>query len=99
MLKDFVRDVMQQFGIPGVGLSLIDGGKVVFQGGLGVKTLGKPDPVDADTLFLAASNTKAMTTLLLAMLVDENKLRWDQPVTEIYPASGWETPRPRGRYW
>jgi CubicO group peptidase (beta-lactamase class C family) len=85
LLKGFVQDVMQQFGIPGVGLSLIDGGKVVFEGGLGVKTLGKPDPVDADTLFPAASNTKAMTTLLLAELVDENKLRWDQPVTEVYP--------------
>jgi CubicO group peptidase (beta-lactamase class C family) len=85
LLKEFVQDVMQQFGIPGVGLSLIDGGKVAFQGGLGVKTLGKPDPVDADTLFLAASNTKAMTTLLLAELVDEHKLRWDEPVTEAYP--------------
>jgi CubicO group peptidase (beta-lactamase class C family) len=85
LLKDFVQDVMGQFGVPGVGLSLIDDGKVVFQGGLGVKTLGKPDPVDADTLFLAASNTKAMTTLLLAELVDEHKLRWDQPVTELYP--------------
>jgi len=85
LLKGFVQDVMQQFGIPGVGLSLIDGGKVAFQGGLGVRTLGKPDPVDADTLFLAASNTKAMTTLLLAELVDEGKLRWDEPVTEAYP--------------
>ena len=85
LLKEFVQDVMQQFGIPGVGLSLIDGGKVAFQGGLGVKTLGKPDPVDADTLFLAASNTKAMTTLLLAELVDEHKLRWGEPVTEAYP--------------
>src|SRR5215510_1856457 len=84
-ITDFVRDLMQQFGIPGVGLSLIDGGKVVFEGGLGVKTLGNPDPVDADTLFLAASNTKALTTLLLAVLVDEKKLRWDQPVTEVYP--------------
>src|SRR5499427_5156721 len=85
LIKEFVQDVMQQFGIPGVGLSLIDGGKVAFQDGLGVKTLGKPDPVDADTLFLAASNTKALTTLLLAVLVDEKKLRWDQPVTEAYP--------------
>ena len=46
---------------------------MVFEGGFGVKTLGKPDPVDADTLFLAASNTKAMTTLLLAELVDEQQ--------------------------
>jgi CubicO group peptidase (beta-lactamase class C family) len=85
LLRDFAQDVMRQFSIPGVGLSLIDSGEVVFQGGLGVKALGKPDPVDADTLFLAASNTKAMTTLLLAELVDENKLRWDQPVSEVYP--------------
>jgi CubicO group peptidase (beta-lactamase class C family) len=85
LLTQFVQDVMQQLDIPGVGLSLIDGGKVVFQGGFGVKTLGKPDPVDADTLFLAASNTKAMTTLLLAELVDEHKMRWDEPVIELYP--------------
>ena len=49
------------------------------------KTLGKSDAVDADTLFLAASNTKAMTTLLLAELVDKKKLRWDEPVTEAFP--------------
>jgi len=85
MLTDFVKDLMQQFGIPGAAVSLIDGGKVVFAGGFGVKALGKPDPVEADTLFLAASNTKAMTTLLLAELVDDKKLRWDEPVTAIYP--------------
>jgi CubicO group peptidase (beta-lactamase class C family) len=84
VLTEFVEDVMRDFGIPGVGLSLIDSGRVVFEGGLGVKTLGQPDRVDADTLFLAASNTKAMTTLLLAELVDESRLRWDQPVTEVY---------------
>lgn len=84
-LTDFVKEVMQQFDIPGAALSLIDGGKVVFAGGFGVKTLGKADPIDADTLFMAASNTKAMTTLLLAELVDDGKLRWDEPVTNVYP--------------
>ena len=86
LITDFVRSMMQQFGVPGVAVSLIDGGKVVFQGGFGVKTLGRPEPVDADTLFIAASNTKALTTLLLAELVDEKRLRWDQPVTEVYPS-------------
>jgi CubicO group peptidase (beta-lactamase class C family) len=71
---------------PGVGLAFIDGGKTVWAGGLGVKELGKPDPVGADTLFIAASNTKALTTLLLAQLVDEGKMRWDQPVVELFPA-------------
>src|SRR5471032_770865 len=86
ILKAFVEDGMKQLGVPGVGLAFIDGGKVVWEGGLGVKELGKPAKVDADTLFIAASNTKAMTTLLLAELVDEKKLRWDEPVTEAYPA-------------
>ncbi|MBI3371723.1 MAG: beta-lactamase family protein [Betaproteobacteria bacterium] len=85
-MKAFVADAMRQLEIPGVAFSLIDGGKVVFQGGLGVKALGRPEKVDADTLFMAASNTKAMTTLLIAELVDAKKLRWDEPVIEALPA-------------
>ena len=84
-LKEFVSRGMRMLDAPGVGLALIDGGKTVWVGGLGVKELGKPDPVGADTLFLAASNTKALTTLLLAELVDEGKMKWDQPVTELLP--------------
>ncbi len=84
-LKAFTQASMVKLGVPGAGLAIIDDGKVVWEGGLGVKELGKPDPVDADTLFMAASNTKGMTTLLLARLADEGKLKWDQPVTELYP--------------
>lgn len=85
VLKAFMRDGMKQLDVPGVGLSFIDGGKVVWVGGLGVRELGKPAPVDADTLFMAASNTKSMTTALLAKAVDAGKLRWDQPAREAYP--------------
>ena len=85
-LKAFVAEGMKQLDVPGVGLSFIDGGKVVWAGGLGVRELGKPAPVDADTLFMAASNTKSMTTALLARAVDAGKLRWDQPAAEAYPA-------------
>jgi CubicO group peptidase (beta-lactamase class C family) len=84
-LKAFVRSAMDQLGVPGVGLAFIDGGKVVWEGGLGVKELGKPQPVDAHTLFIAASNTKGMTTLLLSRLVDQHRIRWDEPVIEAYP--------------
>jgi CubicO group peptidase (beta-lactamase class C family) len=80
---DRARDIA---GVPGIGLSLVQGGKVVFQGGLGVKELGKPAKVDENTLFMIASNTKALTTLLLAKLVDEGKLEWDTPVTKVFPS-------------
>jgi CubicO group peptidase (beta-lactamase class C family) len=77
---DRARDVA---GVPGVAMSLVQGGKIVFQGGLGVKEIGKPAKVDENTLFIIASNTKALTTLLLAKLVDEGKFQWDTPVTNI----------------
>jgi CubicO group peptidase (beta-lactamase class C family) len=83
-LKAFIADGMKQLDVPGVGLSFIDGNKVVWAGGLGVRELGKPEPVDADTLFMAASNTKSMTTALLAKAVDAGKLRWDQPANQAY---------------
>src|ERR1700722_10745394 len=85
-LKAFVETSMQQLGIPGVSMALIDHGKVVYEGGFGVRELGKPEKVDENTVFMAASNTKGMTTLLLAELVDEKKLRWDEPVIDVYPA-------------
>jgi CubicO group peptidase (beta-lactamase class C family) len=84
-LKSFLETSMKQLGVPGVGFALIDGNKIVYEGGLGVREFGRPEPVDANTLFIAASNTKGMTTLLLARLVDEGKLRWDEPVIEAYP--------------
>jgi CubicO group peptidase (beta-lactamase class C family) len=84
-IKTFVETSMQALGIPGASIALVDGGKVVYEGGFGVRELGKPEPVDENTLFMAASNTKGMTTLFLAELVDEKKLRWDQPVTEVFP--------------
>jgi len=82
----FVETSMQELGIPGASMALIDGGKVVYQGGFGVRELGKPERVDENTVFMAASNTKGMTTLLLSELVDEKKLKWDQPVIDVYPS-------------
>ena len=85
-IKAFVETSMQELGIPGASMALIDGGKVVYEGGFGVRQLGKPERVDENTVFMAASNTKGMTTLLLSELVDEKKLKWDEPVTDVYPS-------------
>src|SRR5262249_3325450 len=84
-IKEFVETSMKELGVRGASIALVDGGKVVFEGGFGVRELGKPEKVDENTLFMAASNTKGMTTLLLSELVDEKKLRWDEPVVEVYP--------------
>jgi CubicO group peptidase (beta-lactamase class C family) len=85
-LTDFVEAARLQAGIPGVAVSLFTTDSVVFEGGFGVREIGKAAPVSADTLFMIASNTKPLTTLLLAKLVDEGKLSWDAKVTSVYPA-------------
>ncbi len=85
-IRSFVETSMKELGVPGAGVALIDHGKVVWEGGIGVKSLATNEPVDAHTLFMIASNTKGMSTLLLARLVDQGKVAWDQPVTQVYPA-------------
>ena len=85
-LTDFVENAMQELAVPGVALAIVDNGTVVFDGGFGVRELGKPEKVDAGTTFMIASNTKPLTTLLMASLVDAGKLDWDTPVTKVYPA-------------
>ncbi len=85
-LKAFVRTSMEQLGIPGAGVAVIEKGRIVYEGGIGVRELGKTTPVDAHTLFMIASNTKGMSTLLLAQLVDQGKLKWDDPVVKVFPS-------------
>ncbi len=84
-MNEFVEMAMKKLDVPGVAVAFIDHGKVVQEVGHGVKELGKPDKVGVNTLFMAASNTKGMTTLLLGKLVDEGKIKWDDFVTKVYP--------------
>jgi len=84
-LGAFIERAQTQLGVPGVSLAIAQDGKVVFAGGFGVRELGKPEKVDADTLYIIASNTKAMTTMLLGRLVDQKKITWETPVTNLLP--------------
>jgi CubicO group peptidase (beta-lactamase class C family) len=84
-LSRFVETGQKATGVPGVSVGIIQDGKVVFAGGFGVRELGHGTKVDADTRYMIASNTKGLTTLLLARLVDEGKLTWETPVTNLLP--------------
>jgi CubicO group peptidase (beta-lactamase class C family) len=72
-----VLERMKHYKVPGVSLAVISGGKVVWARGYGVVAVnGKP--VDAETLFQAASISKPVTALLALRLVDEGKLSLDE---------------------
>ena len=80
-----VERVMKQFDVPGIAIAIVKDGQVLTARGFGVRKLGAPEKVDGKTLFEVASNSKAFTAAALAMLVDEGKLAWDDPVTKHLP--------------
>lgn len=81
-LDAYVQKVMAQWQVPGLAIAVVKDGKVVLAKGYGVRELGKPGPVDADTLFDIASNTKAFTAAALGTLVASGKLSWDARVVD-----------------
>jgi CubicO group peptidase (beta-lactamase class C family) len=83
-LDGLVSAVVAQYQLPGIAVGVIQDGKVVYTRTVGELESGRP--IDTDTLFEIASNSKAMTATLLARLVEEGKLHWDDPVTKYLPS-------------
>lgn len=80
-----IEGLMASSGTPGMGVVIVEGGKIVLAKGYGVRRLGAPDKVDADTIFSVASVGKAFTVADLAVLVDQGRLSWDDRVTDRLP--------------
>jgi CubicO group peptidase (beta-lactamase class C family) len=75
-----LRESMAAWHVPGAALAIVVGDRVVLLKGYGVKEAGGKAAVTPDTLFLLGSCSKPFTALLLAILADEGKLHWDDPV-------------------
>ena len=88
----YVASVMKAFEVPGLSVAIVRNGQVLLARGYGVRTLGDPAPVDAETLFGIASNTKIFTATALGMLVEEGKIEWDAPVVRYLPGFALSDP-------
>ena len=84
-LDTYTAQAVRDWKAAGLAIAVVKDGQVVFAKGYGVRELGKPAPVDVQTLFAIGSTTKAMTAAAIGMLVDEGKLRWDDPVIQHLP--------------
>jgi CubicO group peptidase (beta-lactamase class C family) len=87
-LEDFdtyVDGAVRDWEVPGLAVAIVKDGRVVFSKGYGLRELGKPEPVDTQTLFAIGSTTKAMVAAAAGVLVDEGRLGWDDPVTKHLP--------------
>jgi CubicO group peptidase (beta-lactamase class C family) len=76
---------LKTFDVPGMAIGVVHDGKLIHSKGYGVRSLKTKQPVDENTLFGIASNSKAFTTTALAMLADEGKLSWDDKVRKYIP--------------
>ena len=82
---DEVERLRQDIGIPGMAISIVEDGQVTLDQGFGVTKLGGTDRVDGETIFPNGSTGKAFTTTALALLVDQGKIAWDDPVVKHMP--------------
>jgi CubicO group peptidase (beta-lactamase class C family) len=100
-LPHVADEVMVRWGVPGMSLAVVRSDQVLFSGGFGVTRVGGDEVVTADTVFGVGSVTKPITAASVALLVDEEKLAWDEPVVTWLPefrlqdphASAHATPR------
>jgi CubicO group peptidase (beta-lactamase class C family) len=83
--KSRLEAMRQEWQVPGVGVAIVHRDRVLMASGMGVQQVDQTVPVDGQTLFAIASNTKAFTTMALAKLVERGKLSWDDPVRKHLP--------------
>jgi CubicO group peptidase (beta-lactamase class C family) len=84
-LRLFLDAEMKRWEVPGMGIGIIKGGKILMSEGFGYRDLEKKLPVTPNTLFAIGSASKAFTAMDVQLLVDEGKVEWDKPVQTYLP--------------
>lgn len=80
-----IDQALKDFAVPGLGLAVIADQEIIIAKGYGFREVEKQLPVTPQTLFAIGSTSKAFTAFVLASLIDEGKLSWDQSLFEIMP--------------
>jgi len=82
LLVEQLEQQRQTHHIPGMAIAVVKDDEVILTYGFGIASVEKETPVTPETIFAIGSSTKAFTSTLVGMLVDEGKMDWDDPVTE-----------------
>ena len=84
-LDAYITKGMSDWQIPGLAIAIVKDGKVVLMKGYGVSNLETKAPVDENTLFMIASNSKLFTATALAQLEYNKKLSLDDRIVQYFP--------------
>ena len=85
-LEKLTNQTLNSTGVPGIAIAVVHQDRVVYKQGFGVREAGKPDRLDADTVFQVASISKPIASTVLAVLVGEGHIDWDDRVIDHDPA-------------
>jgi CubicO group peptidase (beta-lactamase class C family) len=91
-LDPYIRSTLASTKVPGVAVAVIYNDQVLFLRGYGIRKIGDPAPVDADTVFEIASFSKPITSTILASLVGEGKISWDDKIVDLNPGFQLSSP-------
>lgn len=89
-LSKAVDDILQLTvnragGAPGVVAMACDRKGNIYEGAAGVRELGRADAMTTDTVMFLASCTKAITGVAIMQLVEEGKVKLDDPAGKYLP--------------
>lgn len=84
-LRAEVAEILRGAQIPGAGIALIDGDRVLWAGGVGVADRATGRPVTADTLFRVGSITKSFVAMALVRLAEQGRVALGTPVAALAP--------------
>ena len=79
------EELMRRSGIPGMAVAVVQGDRIVYAKGFGVRAAGSSQPVDADTVFQLASMSKPIGATVVAQQVGARKITWETPMRKHLP--------------
>src|SRR5438105_3418644 len=81
----YMAQVLKDWNVPGIGVGIVEKGKLVFAKGYGYRDYARKIPYTPNTVQPIASNTKLFTAVAAGFLVEEGKLDWDKPIRQYVP--------------
>lgn len=80
-----VEEGLKLWDSPSISIGIIKDGKTVLCEGFGLRDVEQGLPATKDSLYQIGSCTKAFTAALVAILADQGKLSWDEPIVNYMP--------------
>lgn len=84
-LEAYTADLLVRLEAPGAAVAIVQNGEVIYTAAFGVKALSSDEPITPETQFMIGSTTKPITTTMMATLVDDGIITWDEPVVDVLP--------------